>query len=801
MEKLGGFLPGPQPEDDLDRVRQLVSAFQNLPDDEKVAFFIDHFKQELFAVIQQKANSVIEKDMENVEELDSAFEAREHYYKVLTQAAALVAQCLHKSTHEARAFLFGIDWAELPIEKLRAKKSQLQKSFHTDKTKTLAWQVHLMNQEEEEEDVEQRVRADMEKFTAATVCVNQVGRAIEQEREKRQNVQKRVHDLERKAKVWEGRAREHTMLARQDTSSLLWESAQEAAKQARELWDDLMRLLDDEAVDPDHIKRIRVRLSIAEACIMEGLPANVAQLYVIGSKRLWHQSWPLDPQKQRDHNVLLKTILQVEQAVHAPGACSSELSHGKEASSEGHEVPETALALLPTACRGQRLRSDLQVSTAADLDRVLQSTRQFDMDAYQLMVPTLEVARCDVSSPMCRTLQRAQQVGIALGSAGLTSGAVCFAWGSMIGCAFTGGAGLLLLAIGGSAGVATWRKTAQRGNFLKHLHHLVRESHKALQTKGAEAFLETLCMPLPSSTDLGGASGKRVLNYPHTLEEPLKDLKGSVKFLLEWDVCPVFIGQLLLQVAEIFASRRIKKIKVDGEPHAPMYNRLKIQAEDILTYLEASAAKDGELYLAARAMDEAASREEALTVKATATFQADQGSLLEDHFKWSTSWRAWYLQKPLPHSLPHSNNAQVGMIVQKATLHKEIGSVCKSDLKNLTSLAKLFAESGVSRIELEFQLTPLSSFKQLASSFVKDMPAKDEQQVQMLQLLQVTRINMAMLLLLNQDAAQEEDGNIKKAELILQKVLSSVQASDTSYDLEIRVKAVRTFSRSLPGAS
>ncbi|CAE7771549.1 PLP2 [Symbiodinium sp. CCMP2592] len=789
-ERLAGFVAGPEPQDDLDKVMQLVCTFENASDDEKVAFFLLHFKQELFALVQQKTNHFIEEEMENMKEMDGIFEVREQYYKVLLSTASLVAQCYQKSRPEARAFLFGHDWEEMPIEKLRATKSQLLKSFHTDKTKTLAWQVHSIR--DAEGDVEERVQADLEKFTAATGLVSQVGKDIEQEREKLMDRRKRLQKLEGEAKVWMRRAEDNAELAKKDSSSLHQDKQKDAAKRARELWDDLMRLLDRED-EPDEPRRIRVRLLIAEACVLESLPANIAQLYVIGAKHLWHRTWPLDQQKQREHNVLLKAILQVEQKVHAPGTCMSERTGKTEAD---HPATTDVLALLPTACRGQRLRSDLQVATRADLDKVFQSTMEFDMDVYQLMVPTLEVARCDSTSPMCRTWKFSKTACTVLGGTGVASGAGFLFLGSMMSCAMTGGAGILLLAIGGVAGLkANWQASA-RGSFLKQLHHTVRESHKALQTKGAEKFLETLCGPLPDSKELGKAAGKQILNYPHTLEEPLKDLEGSVKFLLEWSVCPVFIGQLLLQVAEIFASRRIKRIKIgNGEAQVPMYNRLKIQAENILNYLETSIAEDGELYLAAHDMDKQASAEDTLARK-TAHFEAKDGSLLEECFVWSRASQAWCLQKQLPERIC-STAAQVGMTVQKATLHKKAGGTFerRSELKDLPRLD----EVDICTIELELSRSMWTSFNDLASFFVKDLPAKDGHRAQLFQLLQITRINMAMLLLLNQEATQEEDGNIKKAELILQKVLKSVQSSNCSYDLEIRVKAVQDFFQVFAG--
>ncbi|CAE7250003.1 PLP1, partial [Symbiodinium necroappetens] len=468
-ERLAGFVAGPEPQDDLDKVMQLVCSFENASDDEKVAFFLLHFKQELFALVQQKANHFIEEEMENMKELDGIFEVQEQYYKVLLCTASLVAQCYQKSRPEARAFLFGHDWDEMPIEKLRAKKSQLLKSFHTDKTKTLAWRVHSIKDAEGDVAVEEQVQADLVKFTAATALVSQVGKDIEQEREKLMDLRKRMRKLEGEAKGWMRRAEDNAELAKKDASSLHQDKQQDAAKRARELWDDLMRLL-DRVDEPDEPRRIRVRLSIAEACVLEGLPANIAQLYVIGAKHLWHRTWPLDQKKQQEHNVLLKAILEVEQKVHAPCAA---LQSGK--AEAGNAAPTDVLALLPTACRGQRLRSDLQVATRADLDKVFQSTRQFDMDAYQLMVPTLEVARCDVSSPMCRTLKLSQTACNLLGGVGLVSGGAGFlAVGLSMGCAVTGGAGIALLAIGGVAGViASWQASA-RGSFLKHLHHMVR---------------------------------------------------------------------------------------------------------------------------------------------------------------------------------------------------------------------------------------------------------------------------------------------------------------------------------------
>ena len=312
---------------------------------------------------------------------------------------------------------------------------------------------------------------------------------------------------------------------------------------------------------------------------------------------------------------------------------------------------------------------------------------------------------------------------------------------------------------------------------------------------GAEAFLETLCMPLPKSDELREAAGKRLLNYPHSLEEPLEDFKGSVKFLLHWGVCPVFIGQLLLQVAEIFASRRIRTMKVDGEVQAPMYNRLKMQAEDILRYLEVSVAEGGELFKKAKEMDmEASEREcaERALFSGTATFEPHQGSSLEECFAWS-SFSEWYLQSELPAAVK-SNAAAVGMSVKKATQHFQDGSSrLVSELKGLASLAKLFACPEVSRVELELSQSLWSTVGQVFSYFVSGTPIKNEQQVQLEQLLQMTRINMAMLLLLNQDSMQEEDGNVLKAEKILQKVLKSTQASSTSSDLQVRVKAVQDF--------
>ncbi|OLQ09026.1 Patatin-like protein 1 [Symbiodinium microadriaticum] len=807
-ERLAGFVAGPEPQDDLDKVMQLVCSFENASDDEKVAFFLLHFKQELFALVQQKANHFIEEEVENMKELDGIFEVQEQYYKVLVCTASLVAQCYQKSRPEARAFLFGHDWDEMPIEKLRAKKSQLLKSFHTDKTKTLAWRVRSIKDAEGDVAMEEQVQADLEKFTAATALVSQVGKDIEQEREKLMDLRKRMRKLEGEAKVWMRRAEDNAelakKLAKKDASSLHQDKQQDAAKRARELWDDLMRLLDRED-EPDEPRRIRVRLSIAEACVLEGLPANIAQLYVIGAKHLWHRTWPLDQKKQQEHNVLLKAILEVEQKVHAPGACASIRTGKAEA---GHVATTDVLALLPTACRGQRLRSDLQVATRADLDKVFQSTMQFDMDAYQLMVPTLEVARCDVSSPMCRTLKFSQTACNTLGGAGLAAGAGFLAVGSLIGCAVTGGAGILLLTIGGVAGLKASRQASARGSFLKQLHHIVRESYKALQSKGAEAFLETLCMPLPNSGELGGAAGKQVLKYPHTLEEPLKDLEGSVKFLLEWSVCPVFIGQLLLQVAEIFASRRIKQMKLaNGEAQVPMYNRLKIQAENILNYLEKSVSEGdeshGDLYQAALDLDAQKRTEDTLAPK-KARFQTkdkDGLSLLEECFVWSTTGRAWCLKKQLPERIC-STASQIGMTVQKATLYKKDGSALERsrELKDLRCLTKLFVdEADVCTIELELSSSMWACFNDLASFFVKDQPAKDGHRAQLFQLLQITRINMAMLLLLNQEATQEEDGNIKKAELILQKVLKSVQASTSSYDLEIRVKAVQDFFQVFAG--
>ena len=809
MERLAPAAP--ESEDGLEVVRRLAQTFKSTPDDEKVAFFLNNFKHELFEFMRSRAEAFLcaescdeKAEKEKEKELESLFEGEDLWYEVLLDTATIVARCHAQPSSEARASLFGLDWTEAPVESIRAKRAQLLKSFHTDKTEVLALHVH--NRHYDGDDVEERVRVDMEKFNAATGCVSEAGRAIEQERALLKDLQSRVQDLESRAKLWEGRAKQHAQQAKQDPSSLHWACKREAAKSAREIWDELMRLLDGSEVEETlQVRRIRVRLSIAEACILEGLPANVAQLYVIGAKRLWHRTWPLDQQKQREHNALLKTILQVEARVHEPEAVLKEHPAEKESSGSTTESrPDVrALALLPTACRGQRLRSDLQVAKQEDLDSVLQSTKTFDMDAYQLMVPTLEVARCDATSPMCQTLVtlRRRTVSTAAASLGF-SGAVA---GSMLGCMATAGAGAVLLAVGG--GLYYWQQcqNTARGNFLKQVHHVVRESRKVLLTGGAEAFLETLCMPLPKSIELREAAGKQLLNYPHSLEEPLKDFEGSVKLLLKWGVCPVFIGQLLLQVAEIFASRRIRTMKFDGEVQAPMYNRLKMQAEDILRYLEASVAEGGELFKKAAEMDQEAGERECAGrafYAGTATFEPHQGNSLEECFAKSSAWSnfsEWYLHSELPAAVK-SKAAAVGMSVKKATQHFQDGSSkLVSDLKGLGSLAKLFACPEVSRIELELSQGLWSTLGQVFSYFVSETPIKNEQQAQLEQLLQMTRINMAMLLLLNQDSMQEEDGNVLKAEKILLKVLKSTQSSSTSSDLQVRVKAVQDFFQVFTG--
>ena len=395
-------------------VRRLAQKFKDTPDDEKVAFFLSNFKNELFEFMRSRAEAILcaescdekaEKEKEN--ELESLFEGEDLWYEVLLETATIVARCHAQPSSEARASLFGLDWTEAPVESIKAKRAQLLKSFHTDKTEVLALHVH--SRRYKGDNMEERVREDMEKFNAATGCVNEAGRAIEQERALLKDLQSRVQDLERKAKVWEGRAKQHAQQAKQDPASKHWACKREAAKSAREIWDELRGLLDGSEVEETlQVRRIIVRLSIAEACILEGLPGNVAQLYVIGAKRLWHRTWPLDQHKQREHNALLKTILRVEAHVHEPEA-SSKGEHPADTEPRGGTKQSgpsdsLALALLPTACRGQRLRSDLQVVKQEDLDSVLQSTKTFDMDAYQLMVPTLEVARCDATSPMCQTL-------------------------------------------------------------------------------------------------------------------------------------------------------------------------------------------------------------------------------------------------------------------------------------------------------------------------------------------------------------------------------------------------------------
>ncbi|CAE7672190.1 PLP2 [Symbiodinium necroappetens] len=785
--------------------RRLAQKFKDTPDDEKVAFFLSNFKNELFEFMRSRAEAILgaescDEKAEKEKELESLFEGEDLWYEVLLETATIVARCHAQPSGEARASLFGLDWTEAPVESIKAKRAQLLKSFHTDKTEVLALHVHSRHYEGDNRfNMEERVREDMEKFNAATGCVNEAGRAIEQERALLKDLQSRVQDLERRAKLWEGRAKHHAQQAKQDPSSLHWACKREAAKSAREIWDELRRLLDGSEVEETlQVRRIRVRLSIAEACILEGLPGNVAQLYVIGAKRLWHRTWPLDQHKQREHNALLKTILRVEAHVHEPEA-SSKGEHPADTEPRGGTKQSgpsdsLALALLPTACRGQRLRSDLQVVKQEDLDSVLQSTKTFDMDAYQLMVPTLEVARCDTTSPMCQTLVTLRRRTVSTAAGVGFSGAVVGV-GSMLGCVATAGVGAVLLAVGG--GLYYWQQcqSTARGKFLRQVHHMVNESRNVLLIGGAEAFLETLCMPLPNSDELREAAGKRLLNYPHSLEEPLEDFKGSVKFLLHWGVCPVFIGQLLLQVAEIFASRRIRTMKVDGEVQAPMYNRLKMQAEDILRYLEVSVAEGGELFKKAKEMDmEASEREcaERALFSGTATFEQNQGSSLEECFAWS-SFSEWYLRSELPAAVK-SNAAAVGMSVKKATQHFQDGtSRLVSELKGLASLAKLFACPEVSRVELELSQSLWSTVGQVFSYFVSETPIKNEQQVQLEQLLQMTRINMAMLLLLNQDSMQEEDGNVLKAEKILQKVLKSTQASSTSSDLQVRVKAVQDF--------
>ncbi|CAE7280982.1 PLP2 [Symbiodinium sp. CCMP2456] len=791
----------PESEDGLELVRRRAQTFKDTPDDEKVAFFLGNFKHELFEFMRSRAEGFLgaESCDEKEKDLESLFEGEDLWYEVLLETATIVAGCHAQPSGEARASLFGLDWTEAPLESIKAKRAQLLKSFHTDKTEVLALHVHTRHYDAD--DVEERVRADMEKFNAATGCVNEAGRAIEQERALLKDLQSRVQDLERRAKLWEGRAAQHAQQAKQDPSSLHWACKREAAKSAREIWDELMRLLDgSEVEETQQVKRIRVRLSIAEACVLEGLPANVAQLYVIGAKRLWHRTWPLDQQKQREHNALLKTILRVEAHVHEPEASSKEEHPADRANSGGTKQSgpsdSLALSLLPTACRGKRLRSDLQVVKQEDLDSVLQSTKTFDMDAYQLMVPTLEVARCDATSPMCQTLVTLRgRIVSTVAREGVGFSAAMAGVGSMLGCLATAGVGAVLLTVGG--GFLCWQRcqNTARGNFLRQMHHVVRESRNVLLIGGAEAFLETLCMPLPTSIELREAAGKQLLNYPHSLEEPLKDFQGSVKFLLHWGVCPVFIGQLLLQVAEIFASRRIRTMKVDGEVQAPMYNRLKMQAEDILRYLEVSVAEGGELFKKAKEMDmEASEREcaERALFTGKATFEPHQGSSLEECFSWS-NFSEWYLHSELSAAVK-SNSAAVGMSVKKATQHFQDGSSREvADLKGLASLAKLFASSDVCRIELELSQSLWSTVSQVFSYFVSETPIKNEQQVQLEQLLQMTRINMAMLLLLNQDSMQEEDGNVLKAEKILQKVLKSAQASSASSDFQVRVKAVQDF--------
>ena len=139
MERLAP--DAPESEDGLEAVRRLAQTFKDTPDDEKVAFFLNNFKHELYEFMRSRAEAIIgaescdekaEKDKEK--ELESLFEGEDLYYEVLHDTAAIVARCHAQPVGEARACLFGLNWSEAPVESIKASPAAEVVSYRQDRS-------------------------------------------------------------------------------------------------------------------------------------------------------------------------------------------------------------------------------------------------------------------------------------------------------------------------------------------------------------------------------------------------------------------------------------------------------------------------------------------------------------------------------------------------------------------------------------------------------------------------------------------------------------------------------------------
>eukprot|EP00438_Fugacium_kawagutii_P033655 Skav204052 [mRNA] locus=scaffold3:278189:282667:- [translate_table: standard] len=228
------------------------------------------------------------------------------------------------------------------------------------------------------------------------------------------------------------------------------------------------------------------------------------------------------------------------------------------------------------------------------------------------------------------------------------------------------------------------------------------------------------------------------------------------------------------------------------------------RAADILQKVEEWASFGGKLHKAAEKIDTFVSKHKwtESKVKMTSTIVIDRSQQhnIEEFF--AVAAGEVKVIKDLPTHLS-STGGEKDMLVASCELVSVDGSQTsleKRPFNQIKDVVSLFSDPAVQKLRIHLRRPWRNHVNELLDFFLSSSGNQEgSQKAELREVVLVAKINRAMLLLLNQDQSQGEDGSIGAAEKLLLEVLEEIKSLDTPEQLEVRVGAVKDFFQVFSG--
>ena len=149
---------------------------------------------------------------------------------MLVKTAVVMADCIHLPSSNAKRRLFGCRWDEKSVDFLKSRSKQLSRLFHPDKVTSWAHRLHL-------------VAPDLSCFVQAQAALNK-HKGISERKKTVRELELSAENWWRQAKAFDEKIAEGEHCKMKD----LIQQRRQASREARLVWTEMLRVLDESAV-------------------------------------------------------------------------------------------------------------------------------------------------------------------------------------------------------------------------------------------------------------------------------------------------------------------------------------------------------------------------------------------------------------------------------------------------------------------------------------------------------------------------------------------------------------------------